>query len=225
MNAFDLDGSAPNNRIVYRIQSGASDKFVIDPESGVISVARGASLDPDLSTPRKLHYSLVVLAIDGASGESQMHASVSVNITVVDINNKNPVISAPHSITVRENTPVRNVTCPVWLNVTLTLTFQVGTVVTRIAANDLDTTADLKFKLDKDVCEAKSERGILVKQADFDCSGAFELGDDGVLIIAKSIDREVVELFNIGVIVEDVASNTGPQIAQGIPFNSGKSNL
>lgn len=108
VNAFDLDGSTPNNRIVYRIQSGASDKFMIDPETGVISVARGASLDPDLNSPRKLQYTLAVLAIDGATGESQMHASVSVNITVLDINNKNPVISAPHSVTVRENTPVSN---------------------------------------------------------------------------------------------------------------------
>lgn len=107
MQAFDLDGSSPNNRIVYRIQSGASDKFVIDAESGVISVARGASLDPDLSNPRKLHYTLIVLAIDGAAGESQMHASATVNITVLDINNKNPVITAPSSLTVLENTPVR----------------------------------------------------------------------------------------------------------------------
>lgn len=91
-----------------------------------------------------------------------------------------------------------------------------GTVVTRIAANDLDTNANLKFKLDPDVCEAKSERGILVKPADFDCVAAFELGDDGVLKVARSIDREIVELINIGVIVEDVASNTGPQIAQGM---------
>lgn len=109
VKAYDLDGSSPNNRIVYRIQSGASDKFVIDSETGVISIARGASLDPDLSTPPKLEYNLVVFALDGASGESQMHASVSVNITVVDINNKNPVISAPHSIAVRENTPVSTI--------------------------------------------------------------------------------------------------------------------
>lgn len=211
-----MDGSSPNNRIVYRIQSGASDKFVIDSETGVISVARGASLDPDLSSPRKLHYSLVVLAIDGASGESQMHASVSVNITVVDINNKNPVISAPHSITVRENTPVSKIMRPVSMNLmTLTFAFKVGTVITRITANDLDTTADLRFVLDEDVCEAKTERGTLVKQANFDCFSAFEMGDDGVLKVARLIDREVVESFNIGVIVEDVASNTGPQIAQG----------
>lgn len=89
-------------------------------------------------------------------------------------------------------------------------------MVTRITANDLDTTADLRFRLNADVCEAKSERGILVKQVDFDCASAFDLDDDGVLKIAKVIDRETVESFNIGIIVEDAASNTGPQTAQGI---------
>lgn len=90
-----------------------------------------------------------------------------------------------------------------------------GTTVTRIAAYDLDTGADLRFKLSRDVCEAKNERGTLVKQADFDCFGAFKIDDDGVLKIGRLIDRETVEVFSIGVIVEDVASNTGPQIAQG----------
>lgn len=87
--------------------------------------------------------------------------------------------------------------------------------MTRITANDLDTTADLRFKLNKEMCDAKSERGIFVKQADFECSRAFELGNDGVLKIAQLIDREIVEQINIGVIVEDIASKTGSQTAQG----------
>ena len=32
--ASDLDGSSPNNEVVYRITSGAKDKFVVDPDSG-----------------------------------------------------------------------------------------------------------------------------------------------------------------------------------------------
>jgi len=32
--ASDLDGSSPNNDVVYRITSGAKDKFVVDPETG-----------------------------------------------------------------------------------------------------------------------------------------------------------------------------------------------
>lgn len=63
MKATDEDGSSPNNLIVYRIQSGASDKFVISSTSGKITVAYGATLDPDLSAPRTLEYSLSVVNV------------------------------------------------------------------------------------------------------------------------------------------------------------------
>ena len=33
--ANDLDGSSPNNDLLYRITSGAKDKFVVDPETGM----------------------------------------------------------------------------------------------------------------------------------------------------------------------------------------------
>jgi hypothetical protein len=106
VRAKDFDGSSPNNRIVYRIQNGASDKFIIGAESGIISVAIGASLDPDLTQPRTLHYSLNVVALDGAPGENQLQAGVTVNISILDVNNKNPVFYDPGRVTVRENTAV-----------------------------------------------------------------------------------------------------------------------
>lgn len=62
VSAVDRDASSPNNVIVYRIQSGAADKFVISADTGVISVAVGASLDPDLTVPKTLDYSLVVVS-------------------------------------------------------------------------------------------------------------------------------------------------------------------
>lgn len=61
VSAIDGDGSSPNNLVVYRIQSGAADKFVISADTGVISVAVGASLDPDLTVPKTIEYSLVVV--------------------------------------------------------------------------------------------------------------------------------------------------------------------
>lgn len=106
MKAIDLDGSSPNNRIVYRIQNGASDKFIIGAETGIISIAPGASLDPDLVQPKRMHYSLNVVALDSAPGEMQLYASVPVNITVLDVNNKPPIFVEPGSIKVRENIPV-----------------------------------------------------------------------------------------------------------------------
>lgn len=60
--AMDNDGSPPNNLIVYRIQQGASDKFVISSDNGNISVAEGTILDPDLTSPKTMEYSLTVVS-------------------------------------------------------------------------------------------------------------------------------------------------------------------
>lgn len=60
--AIDRDGSLPNNQIVYRIQEGAQDKFIINSQTGVISVAPGANLDPDLTQAKILNYSMKVVS-------------------------------------------------------------------------------------------------------------------------------------------------------------------
>lgn len=107
VKAWDKDLSSPNNKLVYRIQSGAGDKFVISPEIGVIRVAPGSNLDPDLTSPKTTRYSLNVIAIDSGT-EIQRTAEVLVNITIVDVNNKPPVFIDPGTVTIRENTQVRD---------------------------------------------------------------------------------------------------------------------
>lgn len=106
IHAIDFDKSIPNNKIVYRIQKGASDKFSINAQTGTILVARGASLDPDLVQPRTTSYSLTVVALDGAPGENQMKATATVNITIIDINNKPPSFLETGIISLPENIPV-----------------------------------------------------------------------------------------------------------------------
>lgn len=108
VKAWDADGSAPNNRVVYRIQQGAEDKFVMDADTGIVTVAHGANLDPDRSEPKSTLYPMVVVALDGGIGSRQRQAAVQVNITIVDVNNKAPVFQEPGTIHVRENTPVCN---------------------------------------------------------------------------------------------------------------------
>nr|CAD7428205.1 unnamed protein product [Timema monikensis] len=109
VQAWDGDGSSPNNAIVYRIQQGAEDKFVIDAETGVISVAIGANLDPDRTEPKTTLYTLSVLALDGGVGAEQFQNAVDVKITIVDVNNKAPIFIDPGTIRVRENTQVHHV--------------------------------------------------------------------------------------------------------------------
>lgn len=105
MKAWDKDLSSPNNKLVYRIQSGAGDKFVIGPETGIIKVAPGSNLDPDLTSPKTTRYTLSVVAIDSGT-EVQRTAEVVVNISIVDVNNKSPVFIDPGTIIIRENTQV-----------------------------------------------------------------------------------------------------------------------
>lgn len=107
VKAWDNDLSSPNNKLVYRIQSGAGDKFVISPETGVIQVALGSNLDPDLTSPKTTRYNLNVIAIDSGT-EIQRTAEVLVDITIVDVNNKPPVFTEPGSVIIRENTQVRD---------------------------------------------------------------------------------------------------------------------
>ncbi len=112
MKAWDEDGSSPNNAVVYRIQKGAEDKFILDAVSGFIRVAQGATLnaDDDVRSPTMTKvYSLLVIAFDGGLGDDQKKSAVWANITIQDINNKPPVLIDPGTVRLKENTPVRSI--------------------------------------------------------------------------------------------------------------------
>lgn len=79
---------------------------MIGAETGIISVANGASLDPDLVHPKRTYYSLEVLALDSAPGEMQLFSTTLVNITIRDVNNKPPTFVEMGVVRVRENIPV-----------------------------------------------------------------------------------------------------------------------
>ncbi|XP_046672662.1 cadherin-23 isoform X2 [Homalodisca vitripennis] len=198
VKATDEDASAPNNQVVYRIQSGAGDKFVIDPTSGILSVANGASLDPDGTEPRTTHYSMVVVALDGGIGGNQMTATTQVQIDIQDVNNKLPVLVDPGTVRVLENT-------------------KVGQFVHRVVATDPDEKSSLRFSIDRDNCEARSEEGTIIKPSEFDFLSAFELNAvDGLLRVVRLLDRERVEVIRLAIRVEDTASVSGKQITSGV---------
>ncbi|XP_055377759.1 cadherin-23 isoform X2 [Condylostylus longicornis] len=198
INALDRDGSKPNNLIVYRIQSGAADKFIINADTGVIYTADGANLDPDFTSPRKVSYSLVVVALDGGLGDSQLSSTTFVNITIKDVNNKIPVFTEFLTLKIKENTPV-------------------GTVVYRIIATDLDESPILRYRINKKNSEARTDEGIFVKLSEYDFVSAFELNSvTGLLKVAKLIDREKVEQIKLAIVVEDLASATGPQLRESL---------
>lgn len=52
-------------------------------------------------------YPLKVLALDGGQGENQLAAAVTVEISIQDVNNKNPEILEMDELRVAENTAVK----------------------------------------------------------------------------------------------------------------------
>ena len=61
VHADDDDITAPNNEVIYRLESGGLDKFRIDAQTGDITVESGANLDRDLYNTE---YTLKILAFD-----------------------------------------------------------------------------------------------------------------------------------------------------------------
>jgi hypothetical protein len=149
VKAVDFDGSQPNNLIYYRIVEGAYDKFVIGSDSGIISVANGANLDPDLSNPKRHKYVLIIGAIDGGIGDQQLSSTCVVNITIIDVNNKAPVFTDIEPVHIKEN-------------------MAVGTYVYRLTAIDLDSDATLRYFFDSESSEARNENGVIIKQSEYD---------------------------------------------------------
>ncbi|XP_072938602.1 cadherin-23 [Epargyreus clarus] len=191
VKARDADGSAPNNRIVYRIQRGASDKFVIDSRSGLVSVANGSSLDPDRTDPKSDRYTLTVVALDGGIGEHQLSAAVLVNITIVDVNNKPPALAEPGTVSVLENT-------------------QVGTIIYQAIANDPDEQPVLRYAIDAAGSSARNEDGVPVPLAEYDYMALWDLNAvDGTLRVVRLLDREKVEMIKLMITVEDMAAIDG----------------
>lgn len=90
-------------------------------------------------------------------------STTNVNITILDVNNKAPTFMEPEKITFLENTAV-------------------GTVLYQLMANDLDSNPILRYYLDSNVSEARTEEGILIKQTEYNYINAFDLNSlDGII--------------------------------------------
>uniref|UniRef100_T1KWL6 Cadherin domain-containing protein n=2 Tax=Tetranychus urticae TaxID=32264 RepID=T1KWL6_TETUR len=193
VKAIDGDHSPTNSRVFYRISSGSQDKFVIDPDSGLISVATGANLDPDRTNPKQTTYALVVTALDGNFGRDQKQSQVIVNITVVDVNNKPPSFIEPGIVSVPEDAPI-------------------GFFVTRIAGKDLDDRPLLRYSIDYMLSEARNQVGSMVDWSLF--KEAFTINSaDGTIRVNKELDRETWDQVKLYLIVEDLAAVTPGQRA------------
>lgn len=196
VKAYDGDGSSPNSDIVFRLRSGAKDKFVVDSETGVISVSQGADLDPDQSVPRSFSYLIEVAAIDGGLGDTRLTGTATVNVTVRDVNNKPPYFDYPSMrLSILENV-------------------NVGTFVTSVSASDPDRRASLRYSLDQKSSVATSEDGRIPSEKEFDVSDVFALNTrTGELRVQGKLDRELVNQIKLVVVARDIAADSGDQTA------------
>ncbi|CAG9119461.1 unnamed protein product [Plutella xylostella] len=153
------------------------------------SAAGWAGLYPGLRRNNFAHQ----VALDGGIGDQQLSAAVLVNISIVDVNNKPPVFVEPGTISVKENT-------------------QVGTIIYRAEAHDLDDQPVLRYSIDRDSSIARDEDGVLVPPTDYDYVSLFDLNNvDGSLRVARIIDRERIEMVKLVLTVQDMAAlDSGP---------------
>ncbi|KAL4239415.1 hypothetical protein ACF0H5_000230 [Mactra antiquata] len=178
--ATDGDRMEPNNQILYRIDSGAGDKFRIDFQTGEIIIEVGAKLDRET----KYQYMLDVSATD--RGATPLTGLCSVNITVTDVNDEAPVFDVSTvSASVSENAAI-------------------GTTVECVVATDPDTTYSLSYSLIHDVTTGYDENGRSVNVTVTGVQDYFDIdGSNGCITVKNQLDREIAETVVIRVKVTD----------------------
>ncbi|XP_068174112.1 protocadherin-16-like [Antennarius striatus] len=123
VSADDLD-LGQNGQVTYSIRSSSmSGLFKIDPHSGSITTA--AIMDREIWTQTKL----VVTATD--RGTPRLAGSATLTVIIIDLNDNSPMIPLPQEIRVPEDTLI-------------------GTVITQVTGNDVDSGPALSYTLHPD---------------------------------------------------------------------------
>lgn len=199
--AFDADQNQ-NSRVLYHIVDGNHDNaFLIEPVfSGMLKT--NIVLDREIRDK----YRLTVIATD--EGVPQMTGTARISINVVDVNDNQPTFPPPSTINVSESA-------------------NVGTALTTITANDVDTYPTLTYSIAKESgsevlnyfgIDRYSGKVVLKKRLDFESQQEFRL-----LITASDTDH--IAQTTLTVRVTDVNDNA-PVFSQpayyatlpGMPF-------
>lgn len=184
VQAIDAD-QGTNSRVLYHIVDGNHDNaFIIEPAfSGTVKT--NIVLDREI---RDL-YQLKVIATD--EGVPQMTGTTTIRVQIVDVNDNQPTFP-PHSIiSVSEGKCLRMCVCdrwflvPVW-PILFNTGAELGTVLTTISANDVDTYPALTYTFaDKNAVDSEdttlfaidrfSGKVILRKRLDFESDKEYQL--------------------------------------------------
>ncbi|XP_056903807.1 cadherin-23 [Takifugu flavidus] len=176
LSATDAD-SGSNGWLMYRLESGAQDRFVVEPLSGAVLVGN-TSLDRE----DRGSYRLVVTATD--RGTPPMSGTATLTVILDDVNDSRPRFIEPVTmINVNESTPP-------------------GVVVATLTAEDPDQHPRLEYYIIS--VEAKDDGNNPVDglQESF----GIDL-HTGAVFVRNPINRELVATFEIIVSVHDNASD------------------
>ncbi|XP_037958849.1 protein dachsous [Teleopsis dalmanni] len=181
VNAFDADAGA-NSRILYHIVDGNHDNaFVIEPAfSGIVKT--NIVLDREIRDT----YKLKVIATD--EGVPQMTGTATIRVHIVDVNDNQPTFP-PHSvISVSEGT-------------------ELGTVITTISANDVDTYPALTYRFGADLADnqqyfsATSTSGSSANNKSIFAIDRYS----GKIILKRQLDYEQQQEYQLEIIASDAA--------------------
>ncbi|XP_056330520.1 protocadherin-16 [Danio aesculapii] len=179
--ANDLD-QGQNGQVTYSIRSSSmSGLFKIDPVTGSISTA--AIMDREIWTQTNL----VIMATD--RGSPRLAGSATLTVIIVDLNDNSPTIPVPREVRVPENTLI-------------------GTMITQVTGNDVDSGPALSYTLLLD-SDTQGKFGIhrygggvsLTTPLDFEIKTWYTL-------TVSSSDSKQQSHANLTILVEDVNDNS-----------------
>ncbi|XP_061684446.1 protocadherin-16-like isoform X2 [Syngnathoides biaculeatus] len=178
--ADDLD-QGQNGQVTYSIRSSSmSGLFKIDPLTGSISTA--AIMDREIWTQTKL----VIMATD--RGTPRLAGSATLTVIIIDLNDNSPMIPVPREIRVPEDTLI-------------------GTVISQVTGNDVDSGPALSYTLYLDG-DSKDMFGIHCYGGGISLTRALDYEErTWFTLTIQSSDSEHQSEANLTVLVEDVNDN------------------
>ncbi|KAM4852687.1 cadherin-23 [Thomomys bottae] len=180
VTATDAD-SGLNGELIYRIEAGAQDRFLIHPVTGVISVG-----DVAIDREEQESYRLTVVATD--RGTVPLSGTAMVTILIDDINDSRPEFLNPiQTVSVLESA-------------------EPGTVIANVTAIDLDLNPKLEYHIIGIVAKDDTDRLVPDQEGAF----AVNI-NTGSVMVKSPLNRELVATYEVTLSVIDNASDLPEQ--------------
>ncbi|XP_047207566.1 cadherin-23-like isoform X2 [Girardinichthys multiradiatus] len=175
LSATDAD-SGSNAWLVYRLESSALERFVVDPLSGAVLVG-----NTTLDREERASYHLVVMATD--RGTPPLSGTATLTVILDDVNDSRPRFIQPVTvISINESTPP-------------------GVVIATLTAEDPDLNPRLEYYIISVEAKDDGDKPVVGLQDSF----GIDL-HTGAVFVRNRLNREFVATFEIIVSVHDNAS-------------------